>query len=212
MATQEDPVDELASRAIRGDQNALKVLLTNHRAAIRQRVAYRVPEWFRGTIDPDDVVQEACIDAFRNIAGFQWRGADSFDRWFLTIALRRLRDAIKRQRSIKRGGGRAPVGARMLGFDDSMVALLDLLAGPGRTPSQSVARHEAVEAVQSALADLPEDYRQAMYLVHLEGHSIAAAAQTMQRTERAVENLCYKAKLRMREFLGSRSRYLSTSE
>jgi RNA polymerase sigma factor (sigma-70 family) len=93
-----------------------------------------------------------------------------------------------------------------------MVALLDLLAAPGRTPSQSVARHEAIDAVQSALADLPEDYRQAVRLVHLEGCSIAAAARNMQRTERAVENLCYKARLRMREFLGSRSRFLSASE
>ena len=211
MPTHPGTTDELALRAVRGDENALKVLLTNHRSAIRQRVTYRIPDALRGAIDPDDVVQEACVDAFRNMARFQWRCADSFDRWFPTIALRRLRDAIKRQRSIKRGGGKVPVAARMPGLEDSMVGLLDLLAAPGRTPSQSAARHEAVEAIQSALQDLPEDYRQAVWLVHLEGSGIAAAAQTMQRSERAVENLCYKAKLRMREFLGSRSRYFGTS-
>src|SRR5262245_49989065 len=140
MATHAGAAEELVSRAILGDETALKVLLTNHRSNVRQRVAYRIPEGLRRAIDPDDIVQDAFVDVFRNIASFQWRDEYSFGRWLLTIAFRRLRDAIKRQRSIKRGGGRTPLRPPMPWLEDSMIALLDLLAAPGHTPSQSVAR------------------------------------------------------------------------
>lgn len=92
-----------------------------------------------------------------------------------------------------------------------MVGLLDLLGGPDHTPSRSVARHEAVAAIQSAIDGLPEDYRRAVWLVYIEGHPVAASALAMGRTERAVHNLCYKAKDRLRELLGSQSRFFSGS-
>lgn len=159
----------------------------------------------------EDVVQQAHIEVFRRIAGFEWRGPDSFYRWLATIALSRLRNAIRHQTSIKRGGGWTPVGPFAGNFEESAVELLDLLAGPDETPSRCVARSEAALAVRSALAELPEDNRRALWLVHFEGCSAKAAAAQMGRTERAVHGLCHRGLKLLRSHLRSATRFLSSA-
>lgn len=204
------PDEAFVNRAIAGDEVALTVLLTRSRAGLCGHLASRVPADLRGTIDADDVTQEAHVEVFRHIGSFEFRGPDSFFRWVKAIALRKLRDAIKARRAARRGGGRRVIeDVASPTAEDSMVAFLDLLAGPNRTPSRSAARHEVVAAMQDALTELPDDYRRAVWLVYIEGCSVAVAAAEMGRTERAIHNLCYKAKDRLREILGSRSRFWS---
>lgn len=96
-------------------------------------------------------------------------------------------------------------------MDDSTIALLDMLAGPGRTPSRSVARIEAIDAVQSALSAIPDNYRQAIGLVHLEGRPIREVAEIIGCTERAVQGLCRRGLKQMEAHLRSASRFYSTT-
>lgn len=198
-------------RAVGGDAVALTALLTETRRPLCERIARRIPADLRDSVDADDIAQEAHVEVFRHIAGFENRESNSFERWVATIALRKLRDAVRARRADRRGGGARQIRAVPGNVEDSMIALLDVLAGPDRTPSQSVARHEVVAAVKAALDALPADYRDAVWMVNIEGRSVADAAVAMGRTERAVHNLCYKAKDRMRELLGSGSRFLSSS-
>ncbi len=206
-----DRLEGLVRRAIGGDEVALTILLTESRNRLCGYLSGKIPRELGGRIDADDITQEAHVEVFRHVRSFEPRGAESFDRWVRTNALRKLRDAIKARRADRRGGGRLPVGALSANVEDSMIGLLDLLAGPDHTPSRSVARHEAVAAVHAALDGLTAEYREAVWLVYIEGRPVAAAAEQMGRTERAVHNLCYKAKHRLRELLGSDSRFLSSS-
>ncbi len=208
---QSDRMDGLVRRAVAGDEVALTILLTESRNALCGYLSGKIPRELAGQIDADDIAQEAHVEVFRHLRSFEPRGAESFDRWVRTIALRKLRDAIKARRADRRGGGKLPVGALPAKMEDSMIGLLDLLAGPDHTPSRSVARHEAVAAVRAAIEGLTAEYREAVWLVYIEGRPVAAAAAEMGRTERAVHNLCYKAKHQLRELLGSHSRFLSSS-
>ena len=201
---------ELVSRAVRGDRVALTTLLTQSRHALVRYVAERLPADVRGAVDTDDIVQQTHVDVFGKFSQFHDRGAGSFARWTATIALRRLRDAIRRQRALKRGGGVVHVPSGAAALEDSLIALLDWVEAPGHSPSRSIARREAMAAVQTALDELPPDYREALWKVNVEGIGVAAAAQAMGRSERAVHNLCYKARNRLRELLGARDRYLSS--
>jgi len=203
--------EQRVRRAIGGDAVALTALLTETRRPLCERIARRIPADLRESIDGDDVAQEAHVEVFRHISEFELRGDGSFERWVATIALRKLRDAVRARRADRRGGGARQIRAVAGNVDDSMIALLDVLAGPDRTPSRSVARHEAVAAIKAALDALPADYRDAIWLVNIEGRPVAEAATAMGRTERAIHNLCYKAKDRMRELLGSGSKFLSSS-
>ena len=88
-------------------------------------------------------------------------------------------------------------------------ALLDTLAGPTQTPSRNVARGEAIDAVEDALDQLPDHYRQAVWLVHIAGRPVREAALAMGRTDRAIHGLCRQGLKAMRDYLGSESRFLS---
>ncbi len=202
---------ERIQRAVAGDSAALTTLLTEARGRLCAHLRQRIPAALRGAIDGDDLVQEAHVEVFQHIGSFKVRDADSFFRWVCTIAMRKLHDAVRRRRADKRGGGRAAVSGAGGNLESSVVMLLDMMADSGRTPSRAIARLEALEAVSAALKVLPDDHRQAVRLVYLEGLAVAQAAERMGRTERAVHNLCYKAKRRLREILGSASRYLSSS-
>ena len=70
------------------------------------------------------------------------------------------------------------------------MALLDLMAAPTDAPRRVAAGREAVRAVQAALEQLPHGYSEAVRLVYLEGRSVAEAAEIMERTDRAIHNLC----------------------
>ena len=199
----------LVKRAASGDPVAVTLLLTHSYARLHAQLEKRIPADLRSTLGVEDIIQEAQIQVFRNIQTFEVRGSDSFYRWFATMALHHLRNDIKAQRTLKRSGGQRMVGSTVL--DGSIVALLDLMSGPEKTPSHHAARREALDAVAEGLALLPEQYRQAVRLVYIEGRPVADAAELMGRTPRAIHNLCHKAKKMLRDILGSSSRYLSRS-
>lgn len=199
----------LIRKAIGGDDVAVTVLLANVRERMRRRIAGIIPPDLQSTVDADDIVQEAQVEVFRHIRTFEARGEDSFFRWATTIAVRRLRNAIKARRSLKRGGAAVPrTTAGSPGA--SVVALLELMAGPEKTPSRQAAGHEATRAMEEAMDYLPEHYRQAVRLVYLDGCSVAEAATAMGKSPRAVHNLCFKAKRQLRAVLGSASKFLSS--
>lgn len=201
---------ELVRKAIDGDTVAVTVLLTHGRQGLRTFLANRVPRTIHAVVDVDDIIQEAHIEVYRHVGGFEPRGPGSFHRWVAAIALRRLRNAVRTQGALKRGGP-APISAKANTREDSLRALLELLAGPGDTPSRTAARSEAVDALDVAIAGLPPHYREAVRLVYLEGHPVADAADMMGRTPRAIHNLCHKAKEKLRQTLGSSSRFLTRS-
>jgi len=202
--------DSLVEQAVAGDEVSLTLLLTESRGPLCRLVAGKIPRDLQRIAAADDIVQEAHTEVFRRITSFEPRGGESFHRWVATIAVRRLRSAIRDHRTAKRGGGRR-VAAPARNMENSAITLLDLLATAGVTPSRSVARREAVAAMQTALADLPEQYRQAIWLVHIEGHPVKEVAVEMGRTQRAIHGLCRRGIAQMRERLGSGSKFLTSS-
>jgi RNA polymerase sigma-70 factor (ECF subfamily) len=210
MGAEQDAL-ALVQAAVGGDAAALKMLLLSGHGRLCAYVERRIPADLRGLIEPEDVTQEAYIQVFQHIRGFRATHADAFARWTATIALRKLRNTITGQRAAKRGGGKGRAAYQPT-TEDSMVSLLDLVAAPGRTPSRVLARRDAVGAMQMALAGIPEHYRQAVWLVYIEGCPVAVAAAQLGKTERAIHGLCRSALKLLRERLGSASQFLSSTE
>lgn len=198
----------LVRRAAGGDGVALKLLLVGSNPRLNEHISRRIPADLWGAIGVEDIVQEAHMEVFTRIGAFDPQGPDAFYRWLATLALSRLRNAIKRARAFKRGGGRR--GARTRNIQDSALGLLDTLAGPGRTPSRTAARTEAIEAVQAALAELPKDQRRAVWLVHIEERSVREAAAVMGRSKRAVSGLCRRGLEMLRKRLDRATGWLSS--
>ncbi len=203
--------EELVLRAVAGDRGAIVKLLGRSRQALCKYVRLKVPTALRGVVDAEDIVQDTHIEVFRNIETFEPREAGSLERWVRTIAVRKLRDAVRKQRAAKRGGGAAPAREVPEAVGDSMVALLDLVAGPDKTASSVLARAEAVGMMQVAMSQLPEDFRRVLWLTHIEERPVAEVAAEMGRSAGAIRVLSHKARKRLAQILGSRSRFLSNS-
>jgi len=153
---------QLVERAIADDAVALTALLAESRGALLERLHRWVPASLHSTVSADDAVQDAHMEVFHRIAAFRPQGKFSFDRWVTTIALRRLRSAIRSIKAAKRGGNmqRTPIDQRI---EDSTVLMFDMLAVPGRTPSRSAVRRDMVAAVHDAIDELSDDYRFAVW-------------------------------------------------
>jgi RNA polymerase sigma-70 factor (ECF subfamily) len=199
----------LIDRAVAGESAALERLLLAHYDRLAARIARRLPADLRATVSEEDILQQAFIAAFGAIGSFEPKGARSFYRWLCTIAEHRLQDAIKAQRTAKRGEGRAAASAKAPAGDDSYDDLIDLLAVESRTPSRSVARHEAAGAIRVVLAALKEDYRRAIELRYIQRLSVAEVAGIMNRTERSVHNLCRRGLKELHAVMGRTSQFLT---
>ncbi len=180
-----------ASLAAAGDKIALIWLLTESRLRLRLYIFRQIPLDLARVVDAEDIVQEAQTEVFRRIQSFEVRGPDSFFRFTAAIAVNLLRNTIKKQRTAKRGGGRLAVAHQNL--ENSTLAFFDLLGDSQHSPSRSVARHEAIDAVNRVIDQLPDHYRKAVRLVHIEGRSVREVAAEMNRTERAIQGLCRRA-------------------
>jgi RNA polymerase sigma-70 factor, ECF subfamily len=210
MSADQSPHDDsqLAAKAVAGDEVALSTLLFSHHERLVAEIGSKLPRDLQGSVSAEDVVQEAYVVAFQRIASFNPQDHERFYPWLAAIARNRLMDAVKAQRAAKRGGGRVAVTGEQTD-DEEMVQLLEVLAVHTKTPSRSAADHEAARAVERALGDLSEDYKEALRLRYLEALPVAQIAARLNRSEGAVHMLCHRGLQAMRVALGDTSRFFT---
>jgi RNA polymerase sigma-70 factor (ECF subfamily) len=87
---QQDVID----RCIAGDESAFKSLYDNH-SNVMYNTAYRI---VNSQPDAEDLVQDAFLDAFRNISGFENRSA--FSTWLKRILIYKCINHLKKKKII----------------------------------------------------------------------------------------------------------------
>jgi RNA polymerase sigma-70 factor (ECF subfamily) len=199
----------LLERAVAGDEEALETLLLQHFDHLAADIARRIPADVRGTLAPDDVVQDAFIVAFQRIREFQPQGDGAFLGWLARIAEHRLLDAVKTLRAAKRGGGWQRLADAHDPERTGLVPLLEMLPQSSRTPSRSAAVHEALTALAAAIEQLSPDYRDVLRLRFIESLPVADCAARMQRSEGAVHMLLGRALAALRARMGDTSRFFT---
>ncbi|MEX0777359.1 MAG: RNA polymerase sigma factor [Phycisphaeraceae bacterium] len=207
-------VDEelLIAQAVKGSAESLQGLLLRHYDRLLGFIRAKLPADIRRVTDPEDVLQETCIEAFKRIGAFEAQGADSFFRWLATIARHRMLDLIAAHRAAKRGGRVVVIGQDqpVRAKDASLSALLEHLT-VGDPPHRRATRREAHAALHVAMAALKEDTRKAITMRYLEHQPVPSIAQTLRRTDRAIHQLCNRGLRQLEAALGRASQYLSSS-
>jgi RNA polymerase sigma-70 factor (ECF subfamily) len=202
-AGREREEQDLVARAVRGDRNALVILLYRYYERLLAHARRHLPEDLRRVIDAEDILQEAHRRAYQKIHTFDTRHA--FYPWLAAIADHARIDALRKHR--RRSPPAAGTAADRAG--GCLPGLWEMLAVDEETPSRWATRREAVRAVHVALATLPPRQREAVSLVWIQGLSHEEAARAMGATREAVHSLIYRGLAELRAELGSLSDYLS---
>jgi RNA polymerase sigma-70 factor (ECF subfamily) len=199
---------DLVRRAIAGERLSLERLLLLHARRLSRHLQPAIPSVLRGVVDVDDILQQTFLQVFRDIRTFEPAKQESFYAWLRAIADNRLVDCVREHTRKKRGGDfRRQVAG---GHQGSAAAdILDLLAGSKASPSVSVSRREMIEAIQIAVASLPEDQRQAIQLHCLDGRSLDESAQLMEKSPGAIRALVYRGMCKLREQLDRSALWIS---
>jgi RNA polymerase sigma-70 factor, ECF subfamily len=153
-----DPSDEaLLAAHLRGDPGAFGVLVARHERRI-YGLCLRI---LGNREDAEDATQEAFLAALRKAASF--RRAAAFSTWLYRIAVNAATDQARRR-------GRA----RLVSLDPEDAGLA---AKPGTDLGEAVT---AAVAVQTALTQVPEEFRVAVVLCDLYRVPYADAAQILE--------------------------------
>jgi RNA polymerase sigma-70 factor (ECF subfamily) len=182
---------DLLEQARSGSEEALSRVFEKHRRRLAVLVYFKLGSRGREFADAEDVVQEVCLRAFRDIDGFSYQSRGSFFRWLSAIADHVIIDRIRYQERECRAGEevRFRSESNPLGPEPADT----------KTPSRLLAHREGLERLLKRLNALPEDYRQAILMAKIEGLSTAEMSERLGKSREAVALLVYRAVKRFRE-------------
>ena len=167
------------------------------------------PDDLKSRVDPEDVLQQTYVDAYRGISRFAPKSERSFYAWLKSIAEHRLLDMLRAQRRKKRGGGRHQLEPPLTATRSSYIDLFDLIAAELTSPSSQAARREGTQALLVHLATLPEEYQDVLRLRHIECLSVDEVTAATGQNTGAVRGLLYRARKKLRDAMGRSSLWLT---
>jgi len=154
---------DLVARFQRGDEEALAALWSRYEERLRRIVRVELRAQLRPKLDPDDVLQDAYLQARKSMTSFELRSHSAILGWLATIVRNRLRDDWKRFTAERRDVARESPVHRMVDPDRSEEFIV--LTQSDNTPSKYASANEIQTLVDAQVAALePEDQRRAVVL------------------------------------------------
>jgi RNA polymerase sigma-70 factor (ECF subfamily) len=208
MSQDESSPDSLVLQAIAGDRDVIKQLLVEHADELTRYVTDKLGPSLQSLISPDDVVQETFIQAMASIGNCQAKDRRGFAAWLKGVSAHRMQDMVKSLKRKKRGGDMQRVEGAATATR-SRVDFVELVSAQISTPSRNFARAEALQVLQAAIADLPEDQRTAVRMHYFEAKDVAEIAQVLDRSPAAIRGLLHRAMTALRGDLEQSAIWLS---
>lgn len=148
---------ELIKKAIEGDESAYKNLLENYRGAI-YNLLYKM---VRNKEETEDLVQEAFMKAFKALPSFNEEYA--FSTWLYKIAVNNCIDHM-RKKKLQTYSINKPVQSKDGELDREF-------PDTSMSPDKSILSEERASIIETAIDELPENYKTAIILRHSEEKS-----------------------------------------
>jgi RNA polymerase sigma-70 factor, ECF subfamily len=181
-----DDLALLVERASRGEALAFETLLERYLPRLRAFVRLRCGAALRERESASDLVQSVCRDVLQNLDGFRYQGEAEFRSWLFTAAARKVADRAEHWQAARRDVAREqPIVA---GSDGALLEIYRQTC----SPSQAAMGREALERVEAAFDELPDDYREAVVLSRVLGLPRAEVARAMGRSEDSVRHLLFR--------------------
>jgi RNA polymerase sigma-70 factor (ECF subfamily) len=165
----------------------LALLLPLYRDYLKLLARLQIDRRLQAKVDPSDVVQDALLMAHRNFRLFRGGSEQELLSWLrqilatsLAVVARHYLATKKRQLKLE----------QELQHDlDDTSRVLSMHFAKQSTPSVQAMKREEGVLLASALAQLPEHYREALVLRHLEGLGFPEIAQRLGRSVDSVKKV-----------------------
>ena len=202
MSSETDTDESLSSRIHAGDHGALGEFFTRHRERLRRMVRLRLDRRLQGRIDPDDVLQEAFVDAARRLAEYSAAPAMPSFLWLRFLTMQRLQTLHRLHLGVKsrEAGREVSLYNGSLPAADSR-SLAAKLLGRLTTPSQAAIRAEIQIQIQEVLNAMDPIDREILALRHFEELSNGETAAVLGIHKAAASNRYVRALRRLKDLL-----------
>jgi RNA polymerase sigma-70 factor, ECF subfamily len=180
-----DPSDEEVVSLILAGETAFFVVLMRR---YNQRLYRVVRGILRSSSEAEDVVQQAYVSAYLNLAQFAGRAA--FSTWLTRIA---VHEALQRVRSQRR---------RELPFGDDDATTAD--EPNDGDPEQQASTHELAHLFEEACDSLPDAYRLVFVMRGIQEMSTAETAACLDLSEEAVKVRLHRARALLQQRIDDR--------
>jgi RNA polymerase sigma-70 factor (ECF subfamily) len=182
---------ECLRRVRDGDRSALEELFARWRPLLHLQARRMLGAELSARVDPSDVVQEACTQAFQDLAQFRGQSEGEWVAWLRTLVTGQAAMSRRRHFADKRDPQREQAG----------IETADVVAGP----VQAAIDHEQAARLATALAALPPDMREVVLRRVFEREPFEVVAQTLGRSPGAARVLWTRSLRRLRQLLDESS-------
>ncbi len=194
--------DALLQRLQGGDRVALSEAFTLHRERLWRMINFRMDRRLRGRVDPDDILQEAYLNAEQRISHFRNDNDQSLFIWFRLIVGQTLVDVHRRHLEAEMRDARRDVSMhKSPQVQSTSFSLAEQLALSMTSPSQAVHQREVSRQLITALETMEPIDQEIIALRHFEDLSNAEMAEVLDIKPTAASNRYVRAIARLRDVL-----------
>jgi RNA polymerase sigma-70 factor (ECF subfamily) len=193
-------IADLLARARSRDPSDLDRLFAVCRNYLSVLARAQVESWLQAKVDASDLIQQTLLEAYRDFSHFRGATEAEWLAWLRRILAHNAANFVRQYRGTDKRQARREVplqfpadGSHSGGFADP--------ADRGESPSQQLLRKERELQVADALAELPPDYREVIFLRNLQRLPFQEVAERMERSRPAVQMLWMRAIDKLQEVL-----------
>jgi RNA polymerase sigma-70 factor (ECF subfamily) len=200
MTSSSDDDAPLRDRILAGDHHALGELFGRHRERLMKMVRLRLDRRLRGRLDPEDVLQEAFLDAARRLGDYAADPKMPPFLWLRFLTIQRLQTLHRLNLGVQSRDASREVSI----FNGSLPAadsrsLAAQLLGRLTTPSRAAIRAEIQIKIQEALDAMDPIDREILALRHFEELSNGETAAVLGIQKAAASIRYVRALRRLKE-------------